>query len=161
MYSFTNLDPLVIAFFALAVSLIVLVIMLVSLARQAKLLKRYRTLLQGKTGQDLETLLLTQVGQLNALQDQAATITQDIRNMVTDARRHVQKVAVVRFNAFPDTGADLSFAIAVLNAENDGFVLSSLYGRNENRVYAKPIKNGTSTYMLSDEEKDALQKAIS
>ena len=71
----------------------------------------------------------------------------------------VQKVGVVRFRAFEDTGSDLSFAVALLDSEDNGVVLSSLFGRTESRVYAKPVEHGASSYLLSTEENEALSKA--
>ncbi len=71
----------------------------------------------------------------------------------------VQRVGVVRFNAFPDVGGGQSFAIALLDAHGDGVVISSIHGRSENRIYAKPLKRWDSTYALSEEEKQAIAKA--
>jgi hypothetical protein len=70
-------------------------------------------------------------------------------------------VGVVRYNAIANTGADLSFAIALLDQNNNGFVLNGIYSRDGSYTYAKPIENGQSKYNLSDEEKEALTKAIS
>jgi hypothetical protein len=66
---------------------------------------------------------------------------------------------MVRYNAFPDTGSDQSFSVAMLDADGNGLVLSSLYGRTETRTYAKPVQGGKSTYPLSDEETAALLQA--
>ena len=72
----------------------------------------------------------------------------------------LQKVGIVRFNPFKETGGDQSFSVAVLDADNNGFVITSHYGRESNRVYAKPINNGASSYSLSKEEQEAINKAI-
>ncbi len=72
----------------------------------------------------------------------------------------IQKVEVLRFNPFKETGGDLSFAIALLDAQNNGVVISSLHGREGTRVYAKPIEDGKSKYNLSDEEEEVLKKVI-
>jgi hypothetical protein len=154
------LDATIIALFAAALALIALVLALILALRQRKLLKRYRLLLNGGATQDLEQLLLAQAGQLEQFQTELTQVRGHADLLAQQAQRHVQKTAIVRFNAFPDTGSDLSFAIALLDAQNNGIVLSSLYGRNENRVYAKPIAGGKSTYALSDEERQALAKAI-
>ena len=67
---------------------------------------------------------------------------------------------MVRYNAFKDTGSDLSFTLALLDEHNDGVVLNGIYSREMSNIYAKPVKNGTSTYTMSDEERQAVQKAI-
>jgi len=80
--------------------------------------------------------------------------------MCRKEKKHVQKVGVVRFNPFKDIGGDQSFSIALLDEEDNGLVITSLYGREGNRVYAKPIEGGQSKYQLSDEEKEAISRAI-
>lgn len=72
----------------------------------------------------------------------------------------VQKIGIVRYSAFKDTGSNLSFALAILDKYNDGIVLNGIYSREMSNIYAKPIKNGTSEYTLSEEEKQAIKKAI-
>ena len=67
---------------------------------------------------------------------------------------------MVRFRAFEDIGSDLSFAFALLNQEGSGVVLSSIFNREDSRVYAKPINQGQSTYPLTEEEKQVINKAL-
>ena len=153
------LDPTVIAFAALGLCIFALLLMLVILIRQARLLRRYRLLLNGDATRDIETLLIDQGTELEAVKETVAALEGRVSILATDALSHAQRTGIVRFNAFPDTGSDLSFAIAMLDARDNGFVISSLYGRNESRIYAKPIRNGTSTYTLSDEEQKALAQA--
>lgn len=153
-------DPMVLSMASIAISLVALVVMLVVNLRQRKLLKRYKLLLSGTTGHDLEQHLMQQATAIEFLQQGVGDLVSRFDVAATAARLHVQRTAIIRFNAFPDTGSDLSFAIALLNADNNGLVLSSLYGRNESRVYAKPIQDGKSTYQLTDEEKEALAKAM-
>jgi hypothetical protein len=75
-------------------------------------------------------------------------------------RRAVQRVGVVRFNPFHDAGGDQSFAIALLDAEGSGLVVSSLHGRTETRVFAKPVAGGRSRHTLSNEEQEAIDLAL-
>jgi len=71
----------------------------------------------------------------------------------------LQKVGIVRYNPFSGVGSNQSFSIALLNSGDNGVIITSLYTREGNRIYAKPIKNGESDYQLSDEEKEAISKA--
>jgi hypothetical protein len=66
----------------------------------------------------------------------------------------------MRFNPFIDAGSNQSFAIALINDEGNGIVMSSLYARDRMSIFAKPIVNGKSEFELSSEEKDVLNKAI-
>jgi hypothetical protein len=76
-----------------------------------------------------------------------------------DMRHAVQRVGLVRFNPFEDTGGNQSFAVALLDANDDGFVVSSLHARQGTRIYAKAVARGRAEAALSDEEAEALQRA--
>ncbi|MCL5064963.1 MAG: DUF4446 family protein [Firmicutes bacterium] len=86
-------------------------------------------------------------------------LVERIEELERRQRRSLSRTGMVRYNPFDDTGADLSFSLAVLSDEQDGLVLTSLWGRDEVRVYAKPIKQGVSRYALSNEEKQAVALA--
>jgi hypothetical protein len=76
------------------------------------------------------------------------------------AKISVQKVGFIRFNPFHDTGGDQSFSLALLDRENNGIIISSLYTREGTRVYAKEISGGRAKHALSDEEKKVLEEAM-
>lgn len=75
-------------------------------------------------------------------------------------KKSVRGVGIVRFNPFENAGSNQSFCIAFLNEEGDGVVISSLYSREKVNIYAKPIKNSSSEYPLSEEEKEAIKSAM-
>lgn len=72
----------------------------------------------------------------------------------------IQKVGIVRYNAYKDTSSDLSFAIALLDEQNNGVVLNGIYSREMSNIYAKPINSGKSNYTMTQEEQDAVFKAM-
>jgi len=72
----------------------------------------------------------------------------------------VQRVGVVRFNPFSDTGSDQSFAVALLDAQGSGVVLSSLFSRASTRIFAKAVTEGESAHLLTDEEREAIERAL-
>ena len=76
------------------------------------------------------------------------------------ANKCLQKVGFVRYNAFKDTGSELSFALAILDNNDTGIVLNGIYSRETSNIYAKSIINGKSEYRLSEEEIKALKEAI-
>ncbi|SHJ79974.1 DUF4446 family protein [Propionispora hippei] len=121
--------------------------------------RRYRKLMQGVEGANLEKLLLTHIEEVRDAVKRVDSLSASCRNLEGITRNCVQKVGIVRFNAFEDTGSDLSFAIALLDAQNNGVVISNIFGRNESRTYAKPIVNCQSQYFLTEEEKAALEQA--
>jgi hypothetical protein len=89
---------------------------------------------------------------------------QDVGSMVQEMRerdkKHIQRIGIVRFNPFSGVGGDQSFSIALLDGDNNGITITSLYGKEGNRVYAKPIEGGKSQYQLSDEEQEAIRRAM-
>jgi hypothetical protein len=145
---------------SLVLSLIALVAALLSVRRQKRLLNQYRVLLANGAPQDLESLLLSQATTLEQLASDLNRLNRQVAAAELQARQHIQRVGMVRYNAFPDTGSDQSFSVAFLDADGNGLVLTSLYGRTETRTYAKPLSAGKSTYPLSDEEMEALAKAL-
>lgn len=72
----------------------------------------------------------------------------------------IQRVGIVRFNSFSGQGGNQSFSIALLDGKNSGLTITSLYGREGNRVFAKSIERGKAEYTLSDEEKEAIKRAL-
>jgi len=86
-------------------------------------------------------------------------IEQENKRLDVMVKKSLHKVGIVRFSAFDGIGSDLSYAVALLDDNNNGIILSSLFGREESRTYAKPIINGASSYTLTDEELQALAKA--
>ena len=72
----------------------------------------------------------------------------------------VRRVALLRYDAFEDVGGRLSFSCAMLDDHGTGVVLTSINGRQETRVYAKPVTEGTSAYNLSPEEEEAIRQAM-
>jgi hypothetical protein len=121
--------------------------------------RRWRALLRAADGRSLESLLLEQQRQLAGVQAELAAVREGETAVAARLQRCVRSPAVVRFNAFADTGSDLSFAVAFLDGEGNGAVVSGLYGREESRVYAKPVAGGSSPYLLSEEEKEAIRQA--
>jgi predicted phosphohydrolase len=90
----------------------------------------------------------------------AEELTRLYESLEARSRGRLQHIGMVRFNPFEDTGSDQSFAIALLDDRRDGIVLSSLHGRGQTRVFAKPVEGGESKHQLSDEEAQAIRIAV-
>lgn len=122
--------------------------------------KKNKELFKGTKGRDLEKVIRKSgrdIKKLNQDYQDLLKISEKIHDI---ASKGIQKVGIVRFNPFQDTGGNQSFAIALLDYYNNGLVISSLHSREGTRTYTKPIKNGQSEYNLSNEEKEAIKKAI-
>jgi len=90
--------------------------------------------------------------------EQLVKAVDEIRDEQTYA---IQRVGMIRFDAFQDMGGKLSFAAAMLDGDGSGIVLSSINGRTDTRIYAKPVEQGVSRYNLSEEETEAIRRALS
>jgi len=146
----------------LAVAVFVLVVWVAWLQRSdAVLRRRLRRLFGEGEGVGLDELLDRQFRRLDTVAERVEALNRLHRELEDLAKRSIQKVGVVRFNPFADTGGDQSFAVALLDAEGNGVVLSSLHGRADTRIFAKPVLGGRSKHALSDEEQDAIRKALS
>lgn len=93
------------------------------------------------------------------MEESFGRILAELENLKRENRFNVQKVGLIRFNPFREVGGNQSFSIALLDGTNSGVVITSLYTREGNRVYGKPIKNGQSEYLLSAEEREAIEQA--
>ena len=128
--------------------------------RLNRMLRDYRALMTGTEGGNLEEILRDHIAQVQRTTAKVDDLAQLSRQIESALGRSLQRVGMVRFNPFPDTGGDQSFAIALLDGHGDGIVISSLYGRTESRVYAKPVEGGESAYALSAEEREAIRRAL-
>jgi len=126
---------------------------------EATLRRRLRRVIPGgETG--LDEILDAQVQRAAALSTRVDALVRLQQELDTALQRSIQRIGVVRFNPFPDSGGDQSFAIALLDRIGNGLVISSLHSRADTRVFAKQIANGRSRYPLSDEEQDAIKAAL-
>ncbi|MFQ6049954.1 MAG: DUF4446 family protein, partial [Candidatus Paceibacterales bacterium] len=99
------------------------------------------------------------LSQFKDLKKNFKKISEELDNLKKESKFPIQKVGVVRFNPFKEIGGNQSFSIALLDGNNNGIVITSLYTKEGNRVYGKPIKRGGSEYLLSAAEKEAIEQA--
>lgn len=151
--------PYILLILTILIFLALLVFINISI-KMSRLNRRYRKMMSGMEGSNIENLLLTHIEEVRQAVNKVNQLGTECSRLNDIATASVQKVGVVRFSAFEDTGSDLSFSLAMLDGKKNGVVLSSIYGRSESRVYAKPVVAGQSTYYLTDEEKGALDKAM-
>lgn len=110
-------------------------------------------------GNNIDEMLRSYLRDVKEIKQDNAEIKAYYTKLDNDIASCIQKVGIVRYNAFRDVGSDLSFAIALLDRNDTGVVLNGLYGSDSSNIYAKPIKNGISRYQLSEEEKYAIEIA--
>lgn len=154
IYNIEIIMILLVAFF------ILLALYLIAEIRISKIKDRYKELVRGSDGINIEELLLKNGYEVEELRRDISVLSKEIETLDTKLTFAVQKVGFVRYNAFADMGSELSFSIVFLDNFLNGFVLTSIYGREQSICYAKPIKDGKSVYPLSAEEIQAIDRAI-
>ena len=128
--------------------------------RLGSLKKKYDFFMQGDNGASLERKLSVEVSEIrDAAKGLETMMTEQaaIRNIQSNT---IQKIGFVKYNAFENIGNELSFSLTLLDGNLNGIVISSVYGRNESRIFTKPIVNGKSLASLSQEELASLQAAM-
>ncbi len=137
--------------------IILLIIAFISLN---KVEKKYRRMMRGVNNKNLEELLLNSLDSIDDIKEKNSEVIKICNATRALTESCIQKVAIIRYKAFENIGSDLSYSVAFLDANNNGVLLTSIYGRNESTTYAKPIDKGISRYDLSEEEERALHQAM-
>lgn len=149
---------------AVAVSVFFVILLLLWNIKQQfsikKLRRQYNTLMRGNKDIDLEQLILKKFEDVEKVQD----IMEEHEDMMEQIREDMKigfsKSALIRYDAFDAMSGNLSFALALLNQANDGYLLNVLYGTEGCYTYIKEIKNGEANIELSEEEQEAVELAV-
>lgn len=143
------------------VNIILIILYISNNVKLSKLNKEYRNFMKkiGK-GEDIEENLKVYIKKTEKVEKENKEIVGYCEDLSKELSKTIKKVGIVRYNAFKDTGSDLSFALALLNDNNDGVVLNGIYSREMSNIYAKPIRAGKSTYTISEQEQEAINRAI-
>lgn len=127
----------------------------------SRLLRTFTKLTKEVKGSDLKTILDEILSAVKKGHDADVGLNQKLLELKEEGLKGIQKVGLVRYNPFADTGGNQSFVLALLNGKNDGFVITSLHSRESTRVFAKPVVRGKeSEYEFSKEEKEAISEAL-
>ena len=147
---------------AMAIILVILIIAFITIIIRFSILnKRYKNFMKKLgNGNNIEEDLKNYINKVNEVKEQNTEIITKVDTIKQDLTKCIQKIGMYRYNAFKDTGSDLSFTLALLDENNDGVVLNGIYSREMSNIYAKPVKNGQSSYTITEEESKAIKKAI-
>ena len=111
-------------------------------------------------GKDLSEDLNKYMNRVINTEKEIKDVKKYCKTLDTQLKGCTQKIGIVRYNAYKDVSSELSFAVALLDEENNGVVFNGIYSREMSNIYAKPIVNGKSTYTLTCQENDAVFKAM-
>lgn len=141
------------------VNLFLLILLIANRIKISKITRKYDHLVEGTTAQSLEGILFEHIDETRIVKEQIDNVRKHCENLDDRLQLCLQRIGFIRYNAFNDMGSDLSFSIALLDDNLDGIILTSIYGRDESKAYAKSVTKGKSNYPLSVEEMQALDRA--
>ena len=161
VYQTTGIDATYILIGMAAVLLILLILTIVALCKLKKLNRKFDRFMRGKDAESLEDTILSCIEKNEQIDQMNQLLREDIIGLRKNQRITYQKMGMVKYNAFREMSGDLSYALALLDQEENGFIINSVYAKEGGYSYIKEIVKGESSILLSEEEKAALEKAKS
>lgn len=154
------MSPTILTYISLGASILALIAAIYAIVSTGKI-RTWRQFFGGANDpENLEDIIEQLVEKLKELEAGGAMTASTLDAVANQLNKATQNVGIVRYNSNGDDGGNLSFSAAMLNAHQTGIVITSLHGRQQNRIYAKVITAGASENTLSDEEREALIQAI-
>ena len=146
----------------LILNIFLLCFCIVNYVRLSKTKKEYiRFMKKIGNGNNIDEMLKNYIDIVNIVNNKNIELEGYLQKIENEKMRCIQKVGIVRYSAYKDVGSDLSFAVALLDDNNNGIVFNGIYSADSSNIYAKPIINGTSKYNITVEEKQAIMQAVS
>ena len=155
-----GIDPGIIIIILLIIVIVLIGSMISYSLRLSRLERKYKMFMKGSDAQSLEKTFMRKFAQIDRLYEAKENHEQTIKSIVKNFRVIFSKYGVEKYDAFDDVGGKLSFALALLDKENTGLILNAVHSRDNCFLYLKEIVKGESYVMLSQEEVEALRKAV-
>ena len=145
----------------LVINFVLFIAVIISNARISKMNKNNREFMQKLgTGKNISEDINSYMERIIALEEALSETHSYCKQLENKLKNCMQKIGIVRYNAYNDAGNDLSFAVALLDEKNNGIVFNGIYSREMSNIYAKPIVGGKCKYNMTKEENEALNKAV-
>ncbi len=144
----------------IGVCIVLLILLIVCLTKIGSINKRYQAFMSGQDGKSLERSFEKKFENMDYVNDELKKIDSRLNRIDANLLKTYQKVGIVKYDAFKEIGGTLSFVLALLTKENDGFILNSMHSNSEGcYTYIKEVKKGEVFVALSEEERQALEDA--
>ena len=154
------IDPAVVIISLGVITILLLIMTIICILQTSKLYRRYDYLMRGKDAESLESVILDQIDEIKELKVQDRANKDTMRTLTRSVKGSYQKFGMVKYNAFKGMGGNLSFALALLDLNNTGFILNSVHSREGCYLYIKSVEKGETDIGLGNEEKEALEQAL-
>ena len=142
------------------VCLVTIIILIITLCKVKKLRRRIDDLTRGKDAESMEDVILNFFERIETLENGEKVTRSDLRDIKKNLKITYQKTGLVKYDAFREMSGALSYSLALLDKEDNGVLITSMYSREGCYTYAKDIENGKCKLNLSEEEEEALKQAI-
>ena len=153
-------DPGVLVILSIIITVVLIGVVLWLLFRQNRLKTNYKLFMRGKGGRSLEESFKKHLESIDIIREQTDVLHKRLTYVEKSMNKSYQKCGIVKYDAFKELGGKLSFAVAILNDSNTGFVLNCIHSREGSYTYIKDIVRGECEIDLSDEETEAIRLAI-
>lgn len=154
------IDPAYIILGLGIITLLLLVVTVICIIQTKKLYRRYDVFMRGKDAESLEDTIVELLEQVRDLKAQDRANKDIIRACSKELKGSYQKFGMVKYNAFKGMGGNLSFAFALLDLNNTGFILNAVHSKEGCYLYIKTVVKGETDILLGSEEKEALEQAL-
>ena len=155
-----NIDITYLFLVMLILLLIFMIMTIILLVKTNKLIKKYKRFMKGENAKSLENDIIEMFERQVEIEETLSKNSEDIKLLYKKFKKAFQKVSLTKYDAFNQMGGKLSFCLALLDENNNGFILNSVHSAEGCYSYTKEIINGESSISLGEEEKQALLKAM-
>ena len=154
------IDPAIVIISLGIITILLLIMTIICVVQNSKLYRKYDLFMRGKDAESLELIIANQIAQIEELKSQDRSNKDTMKTLIKSVRSSYQKFGMVKYNAFKGMGGNLSFALAMLDMNNTGFILNAVHSREGCYLYIKVVVKGETDSALCSEEKDALEQAL-
>lgn len=160
MIGLSKIDPAIYIIVLLVICIGLMISIIVTNSKLKKIAESYNKFMAGKDGKSLEDMVTKKFNEIEQLIDADRKKTKHLQNIYENLKLTYQKTGIIKYDAFNEMGGKLSFALALLDKNNNGFVINAMHSREGCYTYIKEIIKGESYISLGEEERKALDKAL-
>ena len=153
-------DPAYIIMGLVILVVLLLILAIITMTKLRRLDRKYDYFMRGKDAETLEDIIMDEIDELRDLRAEDRSNKDSIRTLNRNFRASFQKYGIVKYNAFKGMGGNLSFALAVLDYTNSGFVMNCVHSREGCYLYIKEVDMGQTDIVLGNEEQEALEQGM-
>ncbi len=154
------IDPAIVILSLGIITVLLLIMTVICVVQTNKLYRKYDRFMRGSDAESLEDIIAEQIEEIKELKVQDRFNKDTMKTLTRNVKSSYQKFGIVKYNAFKGMGGNLSFAIALLDMNNTGFILNSVHSREGCYLYIKMVEKGETDIILGTEEKEALEQAL-